>query len=182
MAIVAVLYAKAGTAYRQIAGIDVWDEVRDARLFPGGCPVIAHPPCRAWGRFAHRAKAKAHEMDLAFHAVRMVRRWGGVLEHPACSKLWNAAGLPRPGEAADEFGGYSIAVNQVDWGHRALKPTWLYILGVERDRLPYWDEGSGVPVTTVERMWRGEREATPFRFAMWLVHLASRVGVPFQGA
>lgn len=182
MVLVAVLYAKARTAYHQIAGVDVWDEVRDARRYTGDRPVIAHPPCRAWGRYHQKAKAAPHEKLLAFHALDLVQRNGGVLEHPACSKLWKEAGLPRPGEAPDGYGGYTIAVNQVDWGHRAIKPTWLYIVGVPREAVPYWHEGSGVPETTIERMWRGEREATPPRFAMWLVHLASRVGVPLQGA
>lgn len=172
---IAVLYARRRTVYRQWAGVDVWDEERDARRWPGGCPVIAHPPCRAWGRYHHRAKPAPHEKELAIHAVAMVRQWGGVLEHPACSKLWNEAALPRPGEPPDAFGGYSIAVNQVDWGHRAIKPTWLYIVGIAEDQLP-WRPPAGVPETDIEHMWRGEREATPAAFAKWLVYLAFRVG------
>lgn len=178
MGYVAVLYAKPETVYRFIAGVEVWDEARDARNYTGSQPVIAHPPCRAWGRYHHRAKPAEHEKALAFHAVGQVRKNGGVLEHPACSKLWREAALPRPTEPPDEFGGYTIAVNQVDWGHRAVKPTWLYIVGVAPGDVP-WRPPAREPITTIERMWRGEREATPPAFAMWLVHLASRVsGVP----
>lgn len=173
MAGVAVLYAKKGSVYHSIPGVDVWDEARDARLYPGGLPVIAHPPCRAWGRFAQWAKPALHERDLAFHALASVRD-GGVLEHPRASKFWKAGHMPRPGEPPDKFGGYTIEVNQVDWGHRAIKPTWLYIVGVPPDRLPEMPP-PGVAVTSVERMWRGEREATPLRFASWLVQLANRV-------
>lgn len=172
---VAVLYAKRGSVYFDLAA-DVWDEARDARLFPGGKRVIAHPPCRAWGRFAQWAKPAQHERDLAMHALDCVRANGGVLEHPRASKLWKVAGLPRPGEPPDEFGGYTIEVNQVDWGHRAIKPTWLYIVGVPAHALPELPP-PGVAVTTVERMWRGEREATPVRFAAWLLQVANRADV-----
>lgn len=174
MAKIAVLYAKEKSVYLQIAGLDVWDEKRDARNYAGILPVIAHPPCRAWGRLRHRSKHRDDERDLAFHALGMVRDCGGVLEHPSGSAFWREADLPRPGEQPDRYGGYTIAVNQVDWGHRARKATWLYIVGVPLRRLPARPP-PGVARTTVERMWRGEREATPFRFAMWLVHLASRV-------
>ncbi|TIM42882.1 MAG: hypothetical protein E5Y55_20920 [Mesorhizobium sp.] len=169
----AVLYAKRGSVYNDLA-VDVWDEARDARLYPGPFPVIAHPPCRSWGRFAQWAKPADHERDLAFHALSCVRRYGGVLEHPNGSKLWRVAGLPRPGEPPDEYGGYSVTVNQVDWGHRAIKSTLLYIVGVPLHALPE-RPSPGVPVTTVERMWRGEREATPERFAIWLLQIANRV-------
>jgi hypothetical protein len=48
---VAILYAARKTAYRDIAGVEIYDEDRDARTFPGGMPVIAHPPCRRWTRY-----------------------------------------------------------------------------------------------------------------------------------
>src|SRR5690606_21601410 len=70
--------------------------------------------------------------DLGPLAVDQVRRWGGVLEHPAFSRLWDAMDLPRPSELPDEYGGWSIEVNQCAWGHVAKKPTWLYFVGVPR--------------------------------------------------
>lgn len=168
---VAVLYAKQCSVYCDLA-VDVWDEARDARLYPGGKPVIAHPPCRAWGRFAQWAKPADHERGLALHALACVRAYGGVLEHPRASKLWKFASLPRPGEPPDKYGGYTLEVNQVDWGHRAIKPTWLYIVGCPPDSLLPLPP-PGVPTKDVEHMWRGEREATPLLFAQWLIHLAN---------
>lgn len=82
---VAVLFARADSVYKTLPGTDVWDAARDARNWPGGVPVVAHPPCRAWGRLAHMAKPKPDEKDLARWAVAQVRRFGGVLEHPAAS-------------------------------------------------------------------------------------------------
>src|SRR5689334_16938297 len=85
---VAVLYARSDSIYKTMKECDVWDIERDARNYPGGMPVICHPPCRAWGQLAHMAKPRQDEKDLARHAVKMVRTNGGVLEHPATSRLW----------------------------------------------------------------------------------------------
>lgn len=101
---VAVLFARADSVYKTLPGVDVWDEARDARKWPGGCPVVAHPPCRAWGKLFYFAKPIDGEKDLALFAVDQVRQFGGVLEHPKDSKLWAAADLPRPGHV-DAWGG-----------------------------------------------------------------------------
>lgn len=65
---VAVLYARADSNYKAMENVDVWDAERDARNWPGGCPVVAHPPCRAWSALAHMAKPRPDEKDLARHA------------------------------------------------------------------------------------------------------------------
>ena len=47
---IAALYvARAGT-YFNLLDVDPWDEIRDARLYDGPHPVVAHPPCQRWGR------------------------------------------------------------------------------------------------------------------------------------
>lgn len=46
---VAVLFARSDSVYKSIPGCDVWDINRDARNWKGGAPIVAHPPCRAWG-------------------------------------------------------------------------------------------------------------------------------------
>jgi hypothetical protein len=105
---VAVLFARADSHYKALPGVDVWDIERDALKWPGGHPVVAHPPCRAWGKLYYFAKPRPGEKDLALFAVKQIRRYGGVLEHPKDSKLWPAAGLPHPGHI-DEFGGLDLA-------------------------------------------------------------------------
>ncbi len=62
---VAVLYARADSNYRALDRCDVWDAERDARRWPGGVPVVAHPPCRAWGRLRAFAKPREDEKALA---------------------------------------------------------------------------------------------------------------------
>lgn len=167
---VAVLFARRTSVYFDLA-VDVYDERRDARTFRGGRPVVAHPPCRAWGRLRRFAKPLPHERELALFAVEAVRANGGVLEHPAGSALWEAAGLPRPG-AYDDFGGFALRVLQSWFGRRAPKATWLYVYGCDRDSVPEWPTERQVGVGRVERMCRAERERTPLPFAVWLCELA----------
>ena len=124
--------------------IDCWDESSDARKYDGQHPVVAHPPCGPWGRLRHLYKGNEHA--CAPRAVEQVRRWGGVLEHPAGSLLWkhfdptsiwdgDEKRMPGPGEQPDHYGGYTIEVDQCEWGHVARKRTWLYLVGVPREAL-----------------------------------------------
>jgi len=96
------LFVRQGFVHRILPGVDAWDAERDARLWSGGCPVVAHPPCRAWATLRHHAKPRDGEKELALLAVERVRRCGGALEHPHRSTLWPVAGLPAPGQR-DEY-------------------------------------------------------------------------------
>jgi hypothetical protein len=185
---VAVLYARADSIYKKIPGCDVWDMDRDARKFSGGMPIVAHPPCRAWGQLAHFAKPRPDEKELARSAVRLIREWGGVLEHPSRSKLWPDQGLPEPG-SRDVFGGFTVTFPQFWFGHRAEKNTRFYVCGCSPKDLPEVSfklgecthligAGSreaakkklGIPVKP--EVSRYEREATPAALAVWLVQVA----------
>lgn len=183
---VAVLFARADSCYKQLPVCDVWDIQRDARKWPGGTPVIAHPPCRAWGRLRHFAKPRDDEKALAILAVAHVRKYGGVLEHPAESTLWKAAGLPATGER-DSFGGFTLPITQHWFGHRAEKKTWLYIVGCEPAQIPDLPMVLGESTHTISSSGRrrdgsrlkgrpevskAEREHTPIALAKWLVQLA----------
>lgn len=192
---VAVLFARVDSNYKHLAGVDVYDEARDARTFNGRVPVVAHPPCRSWGRLRALANPLPHERDLAIFAVAQVRANGGVLEHPARSTLWDVAGLPKPGQV-DAWGGWTLPIVQRDFGHRADKPTWLYIVGVQLDALPPLPLALGQATHVVGRSgrnrdgsrlrkgdlgWRpevskAEREHTPPLLAAWLVRVAQEAG------
>lgn len=186
---VAVLFARENSIYKTLPGCDVYDRVRDARTFAGGMPVVAHPPCRQWGKLKQFAKQDSDEKSLAIWAVGQVRRWGGVLEHPEASTLWQTAGLPIDGET-DQWGGYTLKVEQFWWGHKARKRTWLYICGVPRGRVPAMPLVFSEPTHTVAGAptfsrrkpgkqykpgiyTKAEREHTPIDFARWLVELAA---------
>lgn len=190
--IVSVLFARADSIYKQLPGCDVWDIERDARNWTGKCHDVAHPPCRAWGVFSMFAKPRDDEKALAPWAVDQVRQFGGVLEHPAGSKLWPVLGLPEPGKR-DEFGGWTLPVHQHWWGHRAEKKTRLYIVGCDPKYIPAMplriDEPTHV-IGDVGRSGKGkrpevskaEREHTPPAFAHWLVDLARRCHVSTEAA
>lgn len=193
---VAALFVRQDSIYKRMPGVDAWDAERDALLWPGGSRVVAHPPCKRWSmlngvvlsRYPHKAEKFAWGNDGGTFAAALaaVRRNGGVLEHPAGSRAWARFGLPRRGRAPDARGGWTAEVRQCDWGHRAEKRTWLYVVGLHPDDLPplpprrdYSCVVSRMPeCRTVEIIGKAEREHTPPEFAAWLVELARRCRVP----
>lgn len=171
---IAALFVRPDSIYKQLPGVDCYDIHRDARQYTGSAPVIAHPPCRAWGRLSHFAKPRPDEMDLARFSIACIRRVGGVLEHPSASRLWIDQALPTPGtQQRDDFGGFTLPVEQSWWGHKAPKRTWLYIVGIEPAQLPPIPFHLGQATGRVcSSMHTPEREATPPAFAQWLVEVA----------
>lgn len=190
MTTVAVLFARADSNYKMLPGCDVWDIERDARKWPGGAPVVTHPPCRAWGRLRHFTNPRPDEKELALWAVDQVRRFGGVLEHPVASTLWPTAGLPAPG-AHDAFGGWTLPIHQHWWGHRAEKATLLYIVGCAPAEIPQLPIILGEPTHVVQsrkregyrpHITKAEREHTPPALAEWLCELARRCAIKQEQA
>jgi hypothetical protein len=184
--IVSVLFARRDSYYKTLLGVEVYDADRDALTWPGGGPVVAHPPCRAWASLRHCAKPEPGEKEYALWAIEQVRTWGGVLEHPQLSTLWRVAGLPEPGQGQDNHGGWTLMVDQHWWGHRARKRTRLYICGCPPSEIPEYPMVLGEATHTVG-LWSGrnretcrpsigkkEFEASSPRFAEWLVALAAR--------
>ena len=173
--------------YRAIAGVDVWDRERDATKYKGPSPVVAHPPCRAWGKLQYFAKPREGERALALYALACVHRWGGVLEHPEGSELWNFAGLPKPeGKTVsrlDARGGFTVSIQQWHFGHRCEKPTWIYVCGIDARTLPAIPFRPGKPEHAIagnksDGAGKGishyERMHTPPALAEWLVSIARR--------
>lgn len=180
---VAALFLLRNSIYQSLPGVECYDRKRDALTFSGGMPLVAHPPCRLWGRLRHFSTADPKEKDLALWTVDMIRRWGGVLEHPCGSKLWEHRTLPHPGQGLDSHQGYSLSLDQYWFGHRAPKRTWLYICGVRRRDLPRMPIRLGParhlvttsgPYRSGIEITRRERSATPPAFAEWLVEVARR--------
>jgi hypothetical protein len=188
---VAALYVQTGGAYYGLPGVDPWDEARDARGYPGPWPVVAHPPCQRWCQLAPVNAARyghaiGDDGGTFAAALAAVRRWGGVLEHPAFSYAWPAFGLPVPGrggwhQALDDPG-IVTEVDQANYGHAAPKRTWLYAVGV--DPLPLdWRRvrstgaviGGGVNAGTAlgqRKVEKPEASRTPPAFRDVLIALA----------
>ena len=69
MITVAALYVAKGGCYYGLPDVDPWDAERDARLYAGPHPVVAHPPCSRWCRLAGLVMsvlAARGGMDLAW--------------------------------------------------------------------------------------------------------------------
>lgn len=149
---VAALYVERDGVYWNLPGVDPWDEERDARLYAGPYPVVAHPPCARWSRLAGFTEArfgyKRGEDGGCFEAaLEAVHKYGGVLEHPAHTAAFAKFGLPKPstyhGWTLGIDGGASCYVEQGRYGLPVKKATWLYAYGVELPELRWgWTRDS----------------------------------------
>lgn len=172
-AMVAALFVHSQGAYFGLPGVALWDKTRDARFYQGPYPVVAHPPCERWGRFWHGSTRRPHQFKLGDDegcfeaALTSVRKFGGVVEHPADSRAWRAFCLNAPPRGAgwvqaDFCGGWTCYVEQGFYGHFSRKPTWLYAV---LPRLP-------------ELRWGiGEQRLHPVALAKHGYEKARRIGV-----
>lgn len=181
---VSALFVRRNSIYKTLLS-DCWDIERNALKFQGSNPVICHPPCRAWGQLRTFAKPRDYEKNTALFCIDVIRENGGILEHPIASQLFKKY-LPLPG-LIDEFGGYSISVNQNWWGHKAEKMSLFYICGLPLKNLPLiplsFDaithvvarcSGYNEPMFKKKELSRPAREATPVDLAKWLIDVASK--------
>lgn len=136
--LVAALFVERAGVYANLPGVDVWDESRDARLYAGPHPVVAHPPCARWCQLAPVNAARwgariGSDGGCFASALESVRRFGGVLEHPAYTLAWSRFGLPAPRRGNWQRSlfddGYVTEVSQCAYGCPARKRTWLYLVG-----------------------------------------------------
>jgi hypothetical protein len=198
--IVAALFVSPRGPYVDVPGVDVWDEARDARRYAGPHPVVAHPPCDRWcqmapvnqARYGHRI---GDDGGCFESALRSVRTWGGVLEHPALTLAWKRFGLPRPassGWTRTFCGGWVAHVEQRHYGHRARKGTWLYAHGFEPPTLT-WGPGpepeawisadrprAELAARGIGQLSKREAKATPLAFRDLLLSMARSVPPPVQ--
>ncbi|HEX6053728.1 MAG TPA: hypothetical protein VFZ21_30875 [Gemmatimonadaceae bacterium] len=197
MSDVAALFVDPRGPYPRLLGADLcWDEARDARLYPGALPVVAHPPCQLWGAFAAvnfkrwggEHNRPGNDGGCFRAALDAVNTWGGVLEHPKASRAWARHGLARPTACGWSRSGvgWVCEVWQSAYGHRAAKATWLYCVVPEPPDLD-WRRPKGThqigfhdqrgPAANLPTLGKRESSATPPRFAELLIGIA-RMGRP----
>lgn len=184
----AALFVREDSGYKDRIEWDAYDINRDATGYKDSLPVVAHPPCRAWGQLSHMANPRTGEKELALFAIEQVRRCGGILEHPKGSRLFKGGLLPDVGDFTDEHGGFTILIDQFDFGHVAHKPTKLYICGANVADLPplpprRMDEAmrsiTGFTIKVhgkyTKRCTQKEREYSPERLIDWFESVLSGI-------
>jgi hypothetical protein len=198
---IAALFVENGGVYYGLPWVDPWDEKRDARLYPGPFPVIAHPPCARWGRYwsggpsARVRRLLGDDGGCFKSALEAVRKWGGVVEHPEGSHAWRKFGLVCPpkkgGWVSAGIGdqGYTCCVEQGNYGHRGRKATWLYVVGCNLISLKWGKSSRSIKMEDsyhsaderkqkrliktgiCQRLSKRERSATPIEFRDILLSL-----------
>lgn len=190
---IAALFVQPNGVYSNLLNVEPWGlPDRDARLYQGVYPVIAHPPCARWGRFWRgclRSGSKRYSLgddNGCFEsALLSVMKWGGVIEHPADSHAWKRFNINTPPRSGGwisaglfHYGAYTCCVEQGNYGHRARKATWLYVCNYqgtlpelrweasEIDSLHANSEGN------ILYMCKRERERTPVEFRDLLISIA----------
>lgn len=189
---IAALFVDPRGTYSRIPDVDLWPEARDARLYPGPWPVVAHPPCSRWCRLAGLVEARhghrrGEDGGCFAAALAAVRRWGGVLEHPAHSMAWATFNLPRPPLQGWQRGTCGIWVAQIEqgrYGHVARKATWLAAVGGEPPALRWGRVPDRTPAMVSwcrnrsddlrSRVGKRAASATPPELAALLVTYAAR--------
>lgn len=156
---IAILCACKDSTYFDIQSdnysLDIYTALRPVKLFNDNCPVIAHPPCAQWSRLKNSARIDLVEKQLAYDCWKLVRRNGGILEHPNGSQFMR------------EFVGYSNCqrIHQSDFGFAAKKDTLLYLNKVKLQpaQLPV-----ELPSSKVCEMSVAQRSRSTLEFNKWL--------------
>lgn len=191
---IAALFVEKNGSYKDLPHVDLWDIERDARKYSGPYPVVAHPPCSRWCRLAGLVEArwghkKGDDGGCFESALASVRKYGGVIEHPAYSEAFYRYGLPIPatggGWQMGICGGWSCYVEQGRYGHRAKKATWLYVYGAlppsmdwgvmpdcESEALVSWCGNKVKRTPDRPRLSKKEASSTPIRFRDLLLSIA----------
>lgn len=179
---IAALYVETNGPYFGLPGVDPWDEQRDAKLYDGPYPVVAHPPCKSWSIMGQCRPeiVRGEDGGTFLAALKAVRKWGGVLEHPANSHAWKAYNLPIPpweGWARELWDdGWTCHVDQARYGHRANKRTWLYFKSPVGNPPPMLRWGRAAYTGRTVRNDGGggndRRSRTPVEFRDLLIELA----------
>lgn len=194
---ISAIFVEKNGIYFGLPDVDPWDESRDARLYHGPHPVVAHPPCSRWCRLAGLVEARwghkrGDDGGCFESALSSVRRFGGVLEHPAYSDAWSAFDLPRPsrhgGWQRGLCGGWACHVEQMRYGHPAKKATWLYAFGVDLPTLRWgstldaestalvsWCGNHTSKFDKRKRVGKAAAAATPLEFRDVLIKMAMSV-------
>lgn len=202
---IAALYVIQGGPYYGLDDVDPWPESRDARLYAGPWPVVAHPPCARWGCYwsggphpNHPRKKLGDDggccrvrpcvcapMGRGTGAPQATHAWKRFhIVSPPRSGGWVPAGLLHPGA-------WTCCVEQGHYGHPARKATWLYLCGGMPPELKWGTSGQrlrlddgyhsaeerkrAVRTGRCQLLSKRQRAETPIPFRDLLLEIARRV-------
>lgn len=181
---IAALFVETNGVYYGLPNVDPWDQARDARLYRGPWPAVAHPPCERW----HQLSAVNHKRwgfpinedgGCFASALKSVRTFGGVLEHPAETRAFKFHGIPEPVSGSWQRtidGDWVTEIWQSAYGHRARKRTWLLYSGEPPQPLTWARKPGQFQIGFFDRkrpqLPTRERAATPIPFRDLLVSIA----------
>ena len=199
---IAALFVELDGIYSRLSYVDIWDESRDARKYAGPLPVVAHPPCQLWGNLAYvnytrwggEHNKPGNDKGCFESALKSVRKWGGVLEHPAGSRAFFKYIYTIPKDSNWQktlCGGWVCEVWQSAYGHKANKSTWLYYYGNTMPK-PFKPDRPAGTHQIGQRDQRGKAankptlsgkaaSATPIEFRDELISLALLNKKPLEG-
>ncbi|MCX8016253.1 MAG: hypothetical protein N2692_03100 [Patescibacteria group bacterium] len=123
-------------------------------------------------------------------ALNAVKKFGGVIEHPAHSRAWDAFNITKPKRYSAWIPAglfhpncWTCYVEQGHYGHFTRKPTWLFYHSPQGNRPPtlihtqsnettYIILKSGRKQSKFELASKKQRSATPRPFAELLIQIA----------
>lgn len=198
---ISALFVAKNGCYYGLENVDPWDEERDARLYAGPWPVVAHPPCNLWvnfaalnfSRYGGEHNRPGNDGGCFASALASVRRWGGVMEHPAKTNAWAAHGIPRPTRIGWQSVGpreWVCEVWQSAYGHKANKATWLFYCGSAPPPSMQWERPAGThQIGFHDKRGKDKNKptvsgkaasATPLAFRDLLISIAESVNIDKQ--
>ncbi len=188
---IAALFVASEGCYFGLPDVDPWDVMRDARRYDGPYPVVAHPPCFLWVNMAAVNHKRYQRERPAWYpagsdggcfasALASLRRYGGVLEHPAHTHAWAHFKLQSPNARRVGWQGgpreWVCEVWQSAYGHAARKKTWLLYVGDKAPLSLDWRRAAGSHQVgwfdrTKPTLSKREASATPPAFRDALIAL-----------
>lgn len=122
---IAALFVQEDGCYANHPLIDAWPEARDARLYNGNLPVIAHPPCTHLAVSGARHFARKRESGEQQEAIDFFMRLANApiekiaIENPVCimSSIWR-----KPDQIIQPW----------QFGHGETKATCLWLKGLPK--------------------------------------------------
>lgn len=141
--------------YFKCPDADCYDAARDMHTYSGSSPVICHPPCRNFVKVRINVKFSQGELDIARRCYDLVQLYGGIIEQPKWSIMFDWLGI-KP----------TLCIDQSWFGLNYSKQTWLYFKDVKPLRFPL---SLDLPQKQQKSITSSMRSRQPLGLCHWLI-------------